>query len=250
MLMGDHAGATQLLETADKLPNVQRWMLDRERSRLALRKGDIANAADTITRALDECGPDLETFILAADVVSADIANGDKHKPLLIKLRSLVDARIKTLPEASVIDGKLALAAKDLKGAEAAYTKALSDMENLKVSARRRAQPNFGLAALYYLNQDDPNAHDKLDLVILLDPSIYAAYAFYADILRDKNPKGAIEKARKAVDLDPDFVDGWEELGELAAKAGDKKLLGVAIGKLNEIAPDSEQLKELLPLKK
>ncbi len=248
-LMGDLAGATQLLESADKLPNVLRWQLDRERSRLALRRGDLNLAADAISRALDECGPDLETFVLAADVVSADIAAGGKHAPLAAKLKTTAD-RIKTTPEASIVDGKLALAARDLKAADTAYNKALTEMETQKASPRRRAQANFGLAAVYYYNGDDPNARDKLDLVIALDPSLYAAYAFYADILKDKDPRAALMKARKAVDLDPEFVEGWAELGELAGKLGEKKLLAEVISKLNEIAPDSEQLKELVQPKR
>ena len=249
MLMGDHAGATQLLESADKLPNVVRWHLDRERARLALRRGDTSGAADAISRALDECGADLETFVLAADIASADaIAPTPKRPQLATKLKGLAGERLKSVPEASIVDGKLALAARDLKAAEAAYTKALTELEAVKASPRRRAQANFGLAAVYYASQDDPNARDKLDLVILLDPSIYAAYAFYADILKDKDPKKALDKARKATDLDPDFVEGWGELGELAAKVGDKRLLGEVVGKLNEIAPDSEALKELAPL--
>ncbi len=250
MLMGDRAGATQLLESADKLPNVIRWQLDRERARLAVRKGDISGAADAIGRALDECGPDLETFVLAADVVSADMAAGGKRATTLApKLKSLAAERIKGAPEISIIDGKLALASRDLKAAETAYTKAAADMETVKASARRRAQASFGLAAVYYFNQDDPNARPSLELSIVLDPSLYVAYAFYADILKDKDPKQALAKARKAVDLEPYFVEGWAELGELAAKNGEKKLLAEVIGELTKIAPDSEQLKELVLLK-
>ena len=244
MLMGDHAGAQQLLENADKLPNVLRWHLDREKARLAYRKGDAPGAADAISRALDDCGGDLETFVLAADIASDD-ASGAKRAPLATKLKGLVDARIKALPEAAIVDGKLALAAKDLAAANTAFGKALADMDAQKASPHRRALANFGLAAVYYYNDDDPNARDKLDLVMLLDPSLYSAYAFYADILKEKDPRSALAKAKKAVDLDPDFVEGWGEVGAIAQKLGDKKTLGEAVSKINELAPTSELLKEL-----
>ena len=249
MLMGDHAGATQLLDAADKLPNVLRWQLDRERARLLLRHGDVSGAADAIGRTLDECGTDLESFIIAADVASADAAAATPKRPqLAAKVKGLAAERLKTAPDLAVIEGKLALAANDLAAAEAAYNKALVDLDAAKASPRRRAQANFGLAAVYYLHHDDPNARDKLDLVLLLDPTIYAAYAFYADILKEKDPKKAIDKARKATDLDPEFLEGWAELGELAVKVGDKKLLGEVVTALNGFAPDSEALRELAPL--
>ena len=44
MLAGDHIGATKLLDLADKMPGVERWKLDRERGRLALRQLEVRRA--------------------------------------------------------------------------------------------------------------------------------------------------------------------------------------------------------------
>ncbi|HMG21349.1 MAG TPA: tetratricopeptide repeat protein, partial [Kofleriaceae bacterium] len=105
-LVGDHRGAFELLAAAEKAPGVVRWQLDRERGRLALRKGDFAGAAHALSRALDGCGGDLESFLLAADTLASD----DKQTELGGKLAGLLQARLKGVPELEIIAGKLALA--------------------------------------------------------------------------------------------------------------------------------------------
>jgi menaquinone-dependent protoporphyrinogen oxidase len=50
--------------------------------------------------------------------------------------------------------------------------------------------------------------------------------------------------------LDPDNLDGWVSLGQIAHKLGDRKTLADAIGRLSSIAPQSEQLQTLQALKR
>jgi tetratricopeptide (TPR) repeat protein len=248
MLAGDNQGARALLDQADKAPGVVRWQYDRERGRLALRRGDVAGAGQALSRALDACDNDYETFLLAADVVAAD-AN---QRQLAGKLKTLAPLRLKDLPEALIVTGKLALTEEKETEAEKAYKAAIDAFANL-ATPRRVAQAHFGLAALFYGRSDYPNAQNQLEFVIKSDPSLYAAYLFSAEVeLEIAGPSAqgrAFELAKKAVTVNPDYVDGWAQVGRYAARMNKKKDLDEAITRLGALAPSSEQLKEIQALR-
>ncbi|HEU4734494.1 MAG TPA: tetratricopeptide repeat protein [Kofleriaceae bacterium] len=244
-LLGAHAGAAELLVRADQAPGVVRWQLDRERARLALRKGDTSGAAQALVRALDGCGADFDTFVLAADTVSTD----DKQAQLAQKLSSLVPVRLKGRPDADVIAGKLALAAGNRQDeAEKAYRAARDALVRDKALPRRRAQAAYGIAAVEYFKRDDPSAKVMLDLVLIEDPSIYSAYLFAAEIARPKNPREALKLSQQAAAFNPDSLDAWKMIGALASQLGDRQLVTDAITRVNELAPGSETLRQLQSL--
>lgn len=252
MLVGDHAGAAELLAAADKAPGVVRWQLDRERGRLALRKNDTAFAAQALVRALDACGSDLDTFMLAADTLSVD----DKQPALAQKLKALLPTRLKGRPESDIIAGKLFLASGRRDDADKVYKGAREALVAEKASTRRLAQADFGRAAIAYDREDDPNAVSILELVMFEDPSLYGAYLFAAEIARPKKPKKALELAQQAASYNPDSLDAWKLVGTLAAQLNkakllnDKgKLLNDAIARVGELAPGSEALRQLQSLR-
>lgn len=249
MLAGDNTGAAALLDRADKIANVVRWQYDRERGRLALRRGDIPGAAQALSRALDTCGGDYETFLLAADTVSADPKQGQ----LAGKLRTLAPLRIKDLPESFIVTGKLALVDGKQAEAEKAYNKA-AEAFGQTATRRRVAQAHFGLAALFYERNDYPNAQNQLVFVLTSDPSLYPAYLFSGEVEvalnGDKAQGKAFELARKAVTVNPDYIDGWVQVGTYAAKLGKKKDLDEAITRVGALAPGSEALSTVQALKK
>ena len=239
LLDGDHPGAIVLLDQAEKLPNVEKWLLDRERGRLAFRRGEIANAVTSLTAALENSGGDPETFLLAADVVSTD---PKATTALAQKVKGLVATRLKESPEAMIVKGKLALAAEDFAAAETAYATALKALE--KASSRRQAQAYFGLGVIAYNKGDDPVAKGQLELVMQTDPSIYAAYLYAAEVAKGK-PAEALALAQKAVRYNPDFVLGWFTVGSLAARLGKSKELTEAIARVAALAPNGDELKQL-----
>jgi tetratricopeptide (TPR) repeat protein len=243
LLTGDHVGATQLLERADKMSSVERWKLDRERGRLALRRSKFAEAAAALTRALDTCGSDAETFLLAADTGTAEAALADKVK-------KLAPQRLKGRPEEQIVAGKLAIAAGKEADAETAYKRAQEALRNEKASRRRLAQADFGLAVLAYNRQNTVEAKNKLELVIGEDPTIVDAYIFAATIAqsRPKELKKAFELAQKATELNPDYAYAWQMVGKLAHQMGDKRAFTDAVNRLTTIAPGSDELKELQAL--
>jgi tetratricopeptide (TPR) repeat protein len=243
LLDGDHPAAIQLLDQAEKLPTVEKWMLARERGRLAFRRGEVANAVTALTAALEGSGSDPETFLLAADVVSID---PKATAALAQRVKSLVATRLKDLPEALIVKGKLALAAEDIAAAETAYAAAGKALE--KATSRRLAQAYFGLGVIAYNKGDDPVAKGQLELVIQFDPSIYAAYLYAAEIAKGK-PTEALALAQKSVRYNPDFVLGWFTVGSLAARLRKTKDLTEAIARVAALAPNGEELKQLQALR-
>jgi tetratricopeptide (TPR) repeat protein len=254
MLVGDHAAASAYLDQAEKARGLVRWQLDRERGRLAFRRGDMKGAADALGRALEACGPDTETFLLVADVVFADLSAMDDKTPahypdLAAKLTGQL-GRISGRPEADVVAGILALANNKLDDAAKFYEKATTELGAEKAISRRSARAAYGMGILAYLAKNIPDAKNKLDLAIEEDPSSYSAYLYRADMESDgKDAKGALDFARKAVAYNPELVDGWYLVGKYAHDTADKKSVEQAIAMITAIAPDSPRIKELQQLK-
>jgi tetratricopeptide (TPR) repeat protein len=245
-LVGDHNGAFDLLARADKAPGVVRWQLDREHARIALRKGDTAGAAHALVRALDGCGADLDTYLLAADTVAAD----DRQTELAGRLKAAVPARLKGKPEADIIAGKLAIAANQFDEADKVYTAAYDALRREKAAPRRLAQCDFGIAVTAYFRREDAKASSRLNLALAEDPSIDQAYLFAAELDRTRDPDKALETARLAVAYNPDSVEGWRMVGTIAAQLPkQRKLLDEAISRINDLAPTSDALHQLQRLK-
>ncbi|MEO8842541.1 MAG: tetratricopeptide repeat protein [Kofleriaceae bacterium] len=243
MLAGDHTGAADLLAKAENLPNVQKWQLQRERGRLHLRRNDTKAALTELGSALEGCGSDAETFLLAADAATSEEKSG-----LADKIKTLLPVRLKGVAEAQIVNGKLLLASGKIPEAEAAYKAARDQLKSEKAAPRRIAQTNYGLGVIAYQKEKDAEALEDFGLVLTDDPSIYDGYLFKADIVKDKTQ--AFEAAKTAVKYNADYPRAWHVLGKAAAKNNDKATLATAIEKLEVLAPGSPELKELEALKK
>jgi tetratricopeptide (TPR) repeat protein len=252
LLVGRHQVGAALLDQADKVPNLTRWKYERERGRLAFRKASFSDAGTAFESALDKCGDDVETFYLAAEVAVAD--DKKPNTKLIEKLKQLAPQRLKDRPERKIVEAKLL----GSKGDEA--NKLYSDAKAMigeAASPRRRSQAALGLGIVAYNKDDDPTALITLDLAFDLDPTIYEAYLYYADIKKNKDAgkdrdaelKSALAKAQKAIELNPDFVDGYVMVGQVAYKLGNRKLLAEMLTKVNALAPNSDQLKALQALR-
>ncbi len=243
ILDGDSKGAEGMLDRAEKLPGVVRWKYEREHARLTVRRGDIDGAATSIDKALDGCGADVETFFLAAEIAAAD----DKHKALGDKVKKLV-ARLGNGPETMIVKAKLLGSSGDV--ARDLYEKANEALE-AGAPARRRAQAVLGRAlVVYYMNRkDDPTAIDRFELAVTLDPSLFEAYLYLADLQGKKDRKKQLALAQKAVRFNPDSVDGWAFVATAAHALRNRKLFTEALSRVGALAPDSEQLKELQKLR-
>lgn len=250
LLVGEHAGAQQLFDVLANQPGVVAWQLDRERGRLALRRGDFALAATKLAAALEHCGDDGETFLLAAEVATGDLA----QTALVDKLRALAPKRLAGKFEELIVRGKLALADDKLDEAAKAYGDAQAWLERAKTSKtqkpspQREAQYTLGRAVVNYYSQSDAAAHTSFALVVEQDPSLYDAYLFLADMLKETQPERAFDATGKAVKFNPDSVVAWQMYGTLAHKLKKRAELGTAITRLGAIAPKSEALRALQAL--
>jgi tetratricopeptide (TPR) repeat protein len=243
LLTGDHAGAAQLFPTIEKAPGVVKWQLERERARYLLRKADYAGAVQSLSKAIEECGDDIETFLLAADAAY----DGDKPTRLLERIKVLAPKKLQGKPEAKIVEGKLALVQGDYPAAQKAYEEAKKQFGD-KATNRRIAQATYGKGVSAYYQKDDPNARNAFELATEQDPSIFSAYLFLGDMVKEKDPKQALELARKSVTYNPDFVEGWVMLGTVASRLRDKKQRAEAITRVGELAPNSEALRTLQAL--
>jgi predicted Zn-dependent protease len=241
MLVGEHLEAGNLLSLADKMSSVERWKLDRERGRLALRKSDFAGAATALSRALDGCDGDAETFLLAADAATADTTG------LAAKVKQLAPERLKGRPEAQIVAGKLLIAADKRADAEAVYKTAKAALRAEKASNRRLAQADFGLAVIEYYRPNLAGAQSMFELVMQEDPTIVDAYIFASEMSKEK--KKAYDFAQTAARFNPDYAYAWLVVGKLAFELKDKRTLADAIARLSIIAPTGDELKELQKLR-
>ncbi|HEY5938254.1 MAG TPA: tetratricopeptide repeat protein, partial [Kofleriaceae bacterium] len=243
MLVGDHAGAAQLLADAGNAPNVNKWHLQREKGRLALRRNDFNGAADAFLQAIEGSGSDVETFLLAADVAAAD----EKQAKLMERVKALAPKRLQGLPELDIVNGKLLLS----KGDEAlkAYDTAAEGLKKVKASSRRQAQAFLGRGIVAYNDENDQVAKDALEFAVKLDPSLYTGYLYLADITKEQSAAKALEHAQAAVKLNPQLLEGWFMVGTQAARTGNRKLLAEAITKVGEIEPNSDALRQLQGLR-
>ena len=243
LLVGDHEGALALFPKIEKTPGVVKWKLARERGRYFLRKADYAGAAQQLLAAIDQCGDDAETFLLAAD------AGADGNQPkLLERVKELAPKRLKGRPELDIVQGKIALVVDgNAPAAMKHYETAAKAFEANKATPRRVAQASFGIGVTAYNQENDPLAKARFEYVIEQDPSNFAAYLYLGDM--EKDPKKALSLARRAVTFNPDLVEGWVMLGTNASKLRDRKTRQEAIQKVGALAPNSDALRALQKLR-
>jgi Tfp pilus assembly protein PilF len=181
-------------------------------------------------------------------LLAADAATNETTPALGDKLKKVLAERVKNTPVAQIALGKLLLQAggKDNE-ADTAYRTARDTLRAQHAAARLIAQADYGLAVVAYNKSADQIALDELDSVLNGDPSLYDAYLFKADLVKDK--KIAYALAQTAVKYNPDYPRAWSVLGKLAAKNGDKAALANAIENLQKLAPTSADLNDLKKLR-
>ncbi len=157
MLAGDHAGAASLLATAESHAERVR-MAARSRARPArIRRGnDIKAATERAGRALEGCGSDAETFLLAADASrpTEDKSGLAKHR----SSKKLAPERLKGLPEAQDRRRQAALAEPERRRGAVSRQRASSCAPEGGAAPDRAGA--LRLAVVAYNKQHDPEAMD------------------------------------------------------------------------------------------
>ncbi|HRC58304.1 MAG TPA: tetratricopeptide repeat protein, partial [Kofleriaceae bacterium] len=194
------------------------WMLQREAARIARQRDDLGTAAEALGKALDGSKADLDTLLMACDVI-------DSASPTLVaKLNKAVDERLADQPDLLVAQGKLALSRGDVAKASELFDKAAQRFKERPVSARRLAQVSFGAGALAVGRKEWVMARRKLEAAIEFDPSLLDAYTYLAVALaRGGDLPRAVGLLKTAAELAPESVLVWQTLADYATNARDGK---------------------------
>lgn len=194
------------------------WMVQRELARIARRRDDLPAAAAALGKALDGSKADLDTLLMACDVVEA------AEPALASKIAKAVEERLVGTPELLVGQGKLALARGDVAKATELFDKAAQRFKERPASPRRLAQVSFGAGALAVGRAEWVMARRKLEAAIELDPSLIDAYTYLAVALARVNevPR-AVALLRTATELAPESALVWDTLADYATAARDAK---------------------------
>lgn len=238
-LAGEVTQAEESLRQAEKIEAVAKWLVLRERGRLAIRKGDIPAASAALAKAMEDKNSDAETLLLVANVVEND-AN---QAALATTLRNIAATRLANTGELHLVIGKLELAAGRSGNAELEFAKAKETLQKQNGLPRRRAVAHLGLAAIAFEKRDDARARAEVTAAVELDPASPEAHLFAAELATTGAAR--IGYLARAVQLAPNHVTAWILFGQAAQAANDTVKLNKAIERLSELAPNSPELNAL-----
>jgi tetratricopeptide (TPR) repeat protein len=221
-LTGAATAAEQLADRAFKA-GAPPWMLNREAARIARRRDDFSAAVTALSKALDGSKSDIDTLLLACDLVDGAPA------AFVAKVTKAIDERLVGMPDQLVAQGKLAFTRGDRDKAAELFGKAAQRFMEKPAAARRVAQASFGAGALAVDRGDWVTAKLKLEAALELDPSLVDAYLYQAEALASSNAlKQAISRLKLASEYSPESAAVWQLLSNRAAEAGDRKTAAAA----------------------
>jgi tetratricopeptide (TPR) repeat protein len=229
-LTGGAVAAEALADKAFKA-GAPPWMLQREAARIAARRGDVPAAVAAVTKALDGSKADIDTLLLACDLVEG------APEAFVAKVSKAVDERLAGVPDQQVAQGKLALARGERDQAAELFARAAQDFMKKPASARRLAQASFGVGAVAALRGDWVKAKLKLEAALELDPSLVDAYLYQAEALASSGAlKAAIARLKVASEYNPESIVVWQLLERRASEAGEAKTAGEAARRIQELS--------------
>ncbi len=212
--------------------------------RIALDAGEPQAAIEHLQAALQE-QPDANSLAHPLGLAYRQLGDLEKARPLLEQrgqnpvlfpdpLQRAVDA-LGVGAGARIMAGALALQAKDLKGAEAAYRDAVT-AQPASVEARQ------GLATALAEQGNVAGAIAEYQKLLADQPDqpriLYSLGTLYA---QQGNLTAAIPQLQRAVELQPDFAEAWLGLGEALAQKGEVAVAAQRFAKAVELDPNSTQ---------
>jgi tetratricopeptide (TPR) repeat protein len=228
-LTGAAASAESLADRAFKA-GAPPWMLHRETARIARRRDVFPAAVEALNKALDGSKADIDTLLLACDLVDG------APEAFVAKVTKAVDERLAGTPDQLVAQAKLAIARGERDQAIELFGKATQKFMEKPASARRVAQASFGVGALAVVRGDWVQAKLKLETALELDPSLIDAYLYHAEALASSGAlKQAISRLKVASEYNPESAIVWQLLERRATEANDKKTASDAAARAAEL---------------
>jgi len=186
-------------------------------------------------------GPALTDVKLALATADAFRRAGDVKKAG-DALRSIAD---RDALHANLGLGKLALAANDQSGGEAAFKAALAAWDKGPYGIDDKTEARVGLARVYLLKKSAGDALATLTPALTEDPQAPEPHFWLGRAHQDL---GEVDKARvqaqKATELDDHYGDAFVLLGDLW-KSDKKEKAKAAYGKYLELSPNGSQAKQV-----
>ncbi|MCB9562312.1 MAG: tetratricopeptide repeat protein [Kofleriaceae bacterium] len=236
VLTGDLDGAKALLEQAEAAPDAPRWLIQRERGRLALRQRVLPVAIEALERAASLEPGDGETRLLLIDAhLGAD--DGASARRVLEDVMKRFAGR----PEMQLAVGRVRLYFDALGEAREAFVKAKDQLEREKAAPRWIAEATYWLARTTYYDGDADKARPLAVQALQLDPNLVDAHALLGTIDSERGQfKAAAASWEKVTRLDPAADEAWFELGAAAAQSRQKKLARKALETFLQRVPTSD----------
>jgi len=236
VLTGDLDGARALLDRAETVPSAARWLIARERGRIALRQRTFPVAIEALERAAGLEPGDGDTRLLLIDAhLGAD--DGASARRVLED----VQKRFYGKPESLLAVGRVRLYFQAFGEARDAFLKAKDQLEQQRGLPRRIADATYWLAATTYFGGDGVKARPLALEALRSDPYLADAYVLLGWIDADRKQwRPAIKWWQKVTALDPENVEAWFNLGEAALNARQPKVARAALQTYLEKAPSGD----------
>jgi tetratricopeptide (TPR) repeat protein len=239
-LVGDLAGARELIARADKLGTAPKADLAREQGRLALKAADFKTAVTSLEQAIDVDDRDIEGYLLLLDAIEA---LGEPERAT----KALEDAkrRFGDKPERFLVVGKGALIAGALPDARAAFEEGKRQLEDKKRPPRRIAEALFGLGRCKAMAGDLAGAARDFEAGLKKDPTAVDVYLALGDMaLEAGNPAKALAHYQAAQKYNPDYPYLEIQIGRTATTLGRRAVARTALEKYLALAPTGEHAAE------
>ena len=208
--------AGQLLQRASERTALPRWLLARERGRLALRNRFSRKALSELRNAISLRPDHAQNYLLLVNAhIQLDATDKDRALRLV---REEVAKRFGGKWEEAMIRGHYLFAVDERREALAAFNTALKRMTKARMPPRVMSEASFKIGHIYYLEGNQRAALSALKRAVSLNPEHRDAFLFQGLVhLEAKNWRAALEPLERTVTLDPKGnPEAWFYLGEVA----------------------------------
>ena len=236
-LLGDLAGARELLDRAGKLDSAPAGDLARERGRLAIKAAKFPEAIAALQTSIEKNDADFEAHLLLLDALST-LPDAKKQATDLLEPAK---KRFGDQPERFLIMGKVALINDQLPQARAYFDNGKRELELKKAPPRRIAEAQFGLGWCAARIEDFVTAIRLFDEGLRRDPTATDVWIALGDIASAQgNAKRALDRYQNAAKYNPEYAELQFQIGNAAYQIGEAQIAREALDRYLQLEPNGQ----------